>query len=274
MIDYTKDNAKRENLIQFIKVTQKLLDEDGLKYLSVRKIATASGFHNSTIYFYFQDLDELIMLASISRFQKYSEKLKALNETSDVYEKFYAIWDCFAESALKYSCVFHNFFFGKHSDNLPDFLNIYYDLFPEERNKFSADIEAMYFGKNYTERCRKILIPLIDDPRTRVTEENLDIITDITVSLTKDLLEKNAITPNVALKTFRNVCRKFCILLSTNLKFLCKNNSDKRKEERQQNILWSSLCLSSLIFAKTVSFLCSLFFPADHFSVLNDSLQR
>lgn len=197
MIDYTKDNAKRENLIQFIKVTQKLLDEDGLKYLSVRKIATASGFHNSTIYFYFQDLDELIMLASISRFQKYSEKLKALNETSDVYEKFYAIWDCFAESALKYSCVFHNFFFGKHSDNLPDFLNIYYDLFPEERNKFSADIEAMYFGKNYTERCRKILIPLIDDPRTRVTEENLDIITDITVSLTKDLLEKKCNHPEL-----------------------------------------------------------------------------
>ena len=45
MIDYTKDNSKRENLIQFIKVTQKLLDEDGLKYLSIRKIATASGFH-------------------------------------------------------------------------------------------------------------------------------------------------------------------------------------------------------------------------------------
>ena len=175
MIDYTKDNSKRENLIQFIKVTQKLLDEDGLKYLSIRKIATASGFHNSTIYFYFQDLDELIMLASISRFQKYSEKLEALNYTSDVYEKFYAIWDCFAESALKYSCIFHNFFFGKHSDNLPDFLNIYYDLFPEERNKFSSDIEAMYFGKNYTERCRKILIPLIDDPRTRVTEKTLDL---------------------------------------------------------------------------------------------------
>ena len=115
------------------------------------------------------------MLASISRFQKYSEKLEALNYTSDVYEKFYAIWDCFAESALKYSCIFHNFFFGKHSDNLPDFLNIYYDLFPEERNKFSSDIEAMYFGKNYTERCRKILIPLIDDPRTRVTEKLLTL---------------------------------------------------------------------------------------------------
>ena len=70
-------------------------------------------------------------------------------------------------------------------------------LFPEERNKFSSDIEAMYFGKNYTERCRKILIPLIDDPRTRVTEKTLDIITDITVSLTKDLLEKKCNHPEL-----------------------------------------------------------------------------
>ena len=55
----------------------------------------------------------------------------------------------------------------------------------------------MYFGKNYTERCRKILIPLIDDPRTRVTEKTLDIITDITVSLTKDLLEKKCNHPEL-----------------------------------------------------------------------------
>ena len=98
---------------------------------------------------------------------------------------------------LKVFLYFPQLFFGKHSDNLPDFLNIYYDLFPEERNKFSSDIEAMYFGKNYTERCRKILIPLIDDPRTRVTEKTLDIITDITVSLTKDLLEKKCNHPEL-----------------------------------------------------------------------------
>ena len=56
----------------------------------------------------------------------------------------------------------------------------------------------MYFGKNYTERCRKILIPLIDDSRTRVTEKTLDIITDINcVVLTKDLLEKKCNHPEL-----------------------------------------------------------------------------
>ena len=56
----------------------------------------------------------------------------------------------------------------------------------------------MYFGKNYTERCRKILIPLIEDSRTRVTENNLDIVTDITVSLTKDLLGRKCSNPELS----------------------------------------------------------------------------
>ena len=55
----------------------------------------------------------------------------------------------------------------------------------------------MYFGKDYTERCKKILIPLIEDSRTRVTEENLDIVTDITVSLTKDLLGRKCSNPDI-----------------------------------------------------------------------------
>lgn len=197
MIDYTNDPQKRENIIHFIRVTQQLIGEGGLKNASIRKIAAASGFHNSTIYFYFKDLNELIMLSSISRFHKYSAALEAQSNNTDAYENFYAIWECFAESALQYSCIFYNFFFGKYGNDLHTFLNIYYDLFPEERNKYSLNIETMYFGKNYPERCRVILSPLIDDARTRVTKENLDTINEIIISLTKDLLSRKCNYPEL-----------------------------------------------------------------------------
>lgn len=191
MIDYKNDEQKRTNLIHFIRITQQIIEEEGLKNLSIRKIAALSGFHNSTIYLYFKDLDELIMLASIKRFQKYSNALEQQsNRHTDAYDNFYAIWECFAESAFQHSCIFHNFFFGKYSDDLPTFLNIYYELFPEERNKYSADIEAMYFGKNYTERCLKILLPLKNDPRTCVTDENIQLINEMIVCFCKELLSK------------------------------------------------------------------------------------
>lgn len=197
MIDYTTDLTKKENLIHFIKVTQQLLETEGIKHVSTRKIAAASGFHNSTIYFYFKDFHELIMLASIHRFQKYTDTLEALSCNTDPYEIFYAIWNCFAESAFEYSCVFHNFFFGKYGDDLPFFLNVYYDLFPDKRRKYSAIIESMFYGKNYTDRCRKVLVPLVGDDRTRVTAENLNTITDITVCFTKSLLSQKCESPDL-----------------------------------------------------------------------------
>lgn len=198
MIDYQNDEQKRENLIHFIKVTQQIIDEEGIKKVSIRRIAALSGFHNSTIYLYFKDLNELIMLASIMRFQEYSEDLEKLShKNGDAYDNFFAIWEYFCEASFQYPCVFFNFFFGKYSDDLPMFLNVYYDLFPDEKNKFSADIEAMYFGKNYTERCMKILLPLVGDKRTSVTSENIELINDISVSYCKDLLEQKCSNPQL-----------------------------------------------------------------------------
>lgn len=189
MIDYQNETQKRENLIHFIKVTQQIIEEEGMQKVSIRKIAAMSGFHNSTIYLYFSDLDELIMLASIMRFQKYSAALEIQSEKqADAYDNFFNIWECFCDSAFQYACIFNNFFFGKYSDDLPRFLNIYYDLFPEEKNQYTKDIEAMYFGKNYTERCMKILLPLADDARTCVTRENINVINDLTVSYCQYLL--------------------------------------------------------------------------------------
>lgn len=198
MIDYKNDAQKRENLILFIKVTQQLMEAEGIEKVSIRKIAASTGFHNSTIYLYFKDLDELIMLASIMHFQEYNEALEQQSHKhTDAYGNFYAIWECFAESAFQYPCIFYNFFFGKYSDDLPPFLNIYYDLFPAERNLYSADIEAMYFGKNYTERCMKILLPLAGDERTCVTAENVELINEISVSICKDLLSQKCTAPHL-----------------------------------------------------------------------------
>ena len=98
MIDYQHDMQKRENLIHFIKITQQIIEAEGIRKVSIRKIAALSGFHNSTIYLYFSDLDELIMLASITRFQQYSAALERQSEKqADAYDNFFNIWECFCE---------------------------------------------------------------------------------------------------------------------------------------------------------------------------------
>lgn len=190
MIDYQNDLTKQTNLITFIKTTQQLMETEGLKNVSIRKIAALSGFHNSTIYLYFRNLDELVMLASIKQFQKYSEDLERQSAShSDAYSIFYAIWECFCESAFQFPDVFYNFFFGSCSEDIYEYLNTYYTLFPEERHTYSSDIESMYFGRNYTERCMRILKTIKDLDNTNVSDDSIEYINRLSVSYCKDLLQ-------------------------------------------------------------------------------------
>lgn len=185
-----KEEQKRQNTILFINTTQKMIDEEGLDKISVRKIADRAGFHNSTIYLYFKDLDQLIMLASMKYFQEYSHMLELQSQKErSPSENFYAIWDFFFDTILKKPPLFYNFFFGKRSDDLDEIMNLYYKIFPEERRQFSTDIEAMYFGKNLKERSLYLLKPLIPD-NNLVTPENLEMLNEITISYCKYKLEQ------------------------------------------------------------------------------------
>ena len=97
-----KEALQRENTIRFIEAAEELIDEHGIDNVSVRKIAEKAGFHNSTIYLYFKDVNELILLASMKHFNEYSKALARLSSKNwDSTENFYFVWRFFVESMLK-----------------------------------------------------------------------------------------------------------------------------------------------------------------------------
>ena len=63
-----KEELRTQNMIRFIEAARELIDQEGLESLSIRKIAEKAGFHNSTIYLYFRDMDHLVMLATRKHF--------------------------------------------------------------------------------------------------------------------------------------------------------------------------------------------------------------
>jgi len=191
MIDYINDPRKKDNLIQFVNATKEIIREEGMQNVSIRHIAALSAFHNSTIYLYFNDLDELTTLASVMRLQEYSAQLGQLSlENKDDYDTFYLIWNFYCTCSFRYPYTYSNLFFGKYSNDLHTVLNTYYDLYPEERIQYSANIESMYYGHNLFDRCMQILDPLTRDGRTRVTNKNKALINNITISCYRELLNK------------------------------------------------------------------------------------
>lgn len=192
-----KEKQKRQNAVLFINAAQELIDEEGINHISIRKIADKAGFHNSTIYIYFEDLDQLIMLASIKYFQEYSYKLEQQSQRQrPPSENFYAIWDFFFDTILSKPQLFYNFFFGKRSNDLNSIMNLYYEFYPEERRHLSSEIEAMYFGQNIKERSLRLLRPLINE-KNHVTEENLSMLNEMTVSYCKYKLEQKCQNPEL-----------------------------------------------------------------------------
>lgn len=184
-----KELLKRKNTICFIEAAKELIDENGIGKLSIRKIAERAGFHNSTIYLYFQDVEQLILLASLKHFNEYSKALAAQSlKKSAPLDTFLSIWRAFSDSVFAKPEIFYNFFFGKHSNNLTEIIEQYYDLFPEEKAQYSEEIKDMYYGKNIYERCYAIMSPLLHED-TRLTQDNISLVNDIIVSYLKYLLE-------------------------------------------------------------------------------------
>ncbi len=192
-----KEESKKYNTIRFVNAAQEIIDEEGLKGTSIRKISQRAGFHNSTIYLYFKDLDQLIMLASMKYFREYSHSLELQSQKQlSTVENFLSIWNLFIDAILTKPHIFYNFFFGKRSDNLKEIMNLYYQIFPEERDQFSEDIESMYFGSNINERCLNLLRPLIKE-KNLVTDKNVFMLNEITVSYCKYKLMQKCQDPSL-----------------------------------------------------------------------------
>lgn len=198
MIDWEKDEEKRKNAIAFVEATQALIDTEGMEKVSIRKIAEKSGFHNSTIYLYFKDVDQLILLASLKHFNSYSQKLAELSSIiASPTDKFLAIWTAFGQAVFQDPLLFRNFFFGRYSGNLTSIITQYYRLFPEEKIHYSREIEDMYYGNDIYDRCLRILQPLMEVESTRITPETLDLANKIIVACLKQLLDQMCKYPNL-----------------------------------------------------------------------------
>lgn len=192
-----KEHLKQQKRIRFIHAAQELIENEDLEKVSIRRIAEKAGFHNSTIYLYFEDVDQLILLSSLKYFNEYSKALSELS-TKDLtpLETFIKIWNFFAQTVFRKPKIFYNFFFGKHSENLTRIMKQYYELFPEEQEEYSPEIEDMYYGQNIHERCLRVLELLIGTD-TRVNEETIGLINDINVSYFKYLLEQKCQNPSL-----------------------------------------------------------------------------
>ena len=82
----------------FLEAAIKIIEEEGVEAVTIRKVADIAGFNSATLYNYFDDLQHLLFFASMTYLQEYIDGLpsyiKHVENSEDLYLK---IWNCFID---------------------------------------------------------------------------------------------------------------------------------------------------------------------------------
>ena len=153
---------KKRVMMYFIEATQELILDEGLEKLSIKKIAEKAGYNSATIYNYFENLEVLILYASINYLKDYLNDLKneitADMKAIEVYETVYKI---FTKHSFEQPEIFHTLFFGKYSYKLENIIKKYYEIFPDEIEGHIDLTKAMLIQGNIKEEEAKFIMETI-----------------------------------------------------------------------------------------------------------------
>lgn len=160
--DGVLSKKKKRIMIYFIEATEKLIEEEGIDGLSIRKIATEAGYNSATLYNYFEDLEHLILYASVRYLRDYIAELqKPLTRGMNALESYRVIYEIFSERVFHSPEIFYNMFFGHYSGKLNLVLQQYYQLFPDELVGHKGSTLNMLSQGNIFERDRAYMDSLV-----------------------------------------------------------------------------------------------------------------
>lgn len=146
----TNVNRKKK----YIKITSHILEEEGLEGIKIRRIAEAAGCTSAVLYKHFQNLDHLIMLASVKFLEPYILKFREITKRNDLtsIQMDLILWKFFIKEAFSKKPYYEMMFFGDQQEMLEDCVYEYYHLFPDDVKDIDGFGASIIFSNNLRER--------------------------------------------------------------------------------------------------------------------------
>ena len=143
-------NRKRE----YIQITSHILETEGPEGIKIRRIAEAAGCTSAVLYKHFQNLDHLVMLASVKFLEPYITKFREVTRRKDIssVQMDLILWRFFIREAFSKKPYYEMMFFCSRQEQLEDYVYEYYQLFPEEVKEFDGFGASIIFSNNLRER--------------------------------------------------------------------------------------------------------------------------
>ncbi len=185
-----KREIKRyRNMSYFIDAAVRIMDDEGIEFVTIRKVADLAGYNSATIYNYFESLDELILFASIRHLKEYILNLKEyIKSANNSLERYYKIWECFSRYSFSRPQIYNNIFFGKHSNSMSHIIEQYYSIFPEELVGYLDELMPMLLSTDLYARNLVLLSKIQSEGY--LNKSDLNDVNEITILLYHGMLIK------------------------------------------------------------------------------------
>ena len=172
----------------FINAATEIINEKGMGSVSIRNVAARAGYSSATLYLYFEDISQLIALASVSYLRDYTVEISAgIKEFKDPKSQYLYTWDAFCRHSLKHPAIFLQMFFGKKKNYLDDIVKKYYSIFPHELGEISSNALSMLMAGDLHTRNMAILAAYAKE--VNWGEHKAKLVSDMTICYYRSYLE-------------------------------------------------------------------------------------
>jgi AcrR family transcriptional regulator len=156
---------RRRIMKYYIEATYKIMEEEGIDMVTIRKISDIAGYNSATLYNYFENLDHLIAFASLKYLKSYADNLiHYTKKAKNSYDKYLLIWECFCYYSFQNPILYHKIFFEEFGNNLNVALREYYAIFPDElAPDYDIDLKNMLLQYNIYDRTAQSLEKCVRD---------------------------------------------------------------------------------------------------------------
>lgn len=210
-----KKKTTYTTITKLMDATQAIIDEKSVNSVTIREIASRSGFNSATIYKHFKNLDHLIFFVLIKYIEEYNQALTEYvkNATSSI-DFFLRGWECFLIYSFKDPDIYYKLYFTNLDNDDSTYMDEYYKIFPYDHKNLNYVLSNILFNKSISDRNTIILDPCVKDGYF-----NADIITELSeiqMYIYESLIarvSKNKMTSEVAmykgLKYIYHITKKY-----------------------------------------------------------------
>lgn len=194
-----REIRKNRTLIYFIEAAQKIIEDEGIEKVTIRKVADLAGYNSATLYNYFKDLNHLLLFASLKYLNEYNEDVKAhTKQGMTAREKLVVMWESFCKLAFEHPSIYCLMFFDKHSVNLSNITEQYYGLFPEEKSTPIGELPEKEEYLSLSHRNRLALEKIYDEEK--LDPQNIDLVNELMILAFNSMLSSCVDNPTDELR--------------------------------------------------------------------------